>query len=325
MVRRNILLVTLVSLLALLFFGGSANAFPWTNDSQNSTIIVRIQQQTYVNLDPAVLNWVGVNPGSEGNSTHENNGYTAIQIENIGSRNITYIWLNTTYPRIRPEARGTADFYDTGNFVAIARENDRYYFPNRVDYNETRSLVYLKDPAGSRPPNAGNYHYGRFRNGSSEWFWFVDKTGSGPGDDCSETGTNFYIGDVAHTRTSTGSADFSSCDAGLTNAPAANCRSGTLTNDPDYPDWAYADVNVGGALYTVAVNSACNMTMWNHWNKDGPGGHFGSYSEMFWNGTTNGNFTPGNSTVANIKVFIPYGTYEGNIASGQLMVIVSDQ
>ena len=325
MVRINILLVTLVTFLALLFFGGSANALPEVNDSQNSTIQVTIAPQTYINLDPALLNWVGVNPGDEGNSTHEQNGYSGIQIENIGSKNITYIWLNATYPSNRPQATGTAALYDTGNFVAIAKEGGRFYFPNRVDYNETRSLIYLKDPGGARPPDAGTYHYGRFRNASKEWFWFVDSTGSGEGDECNETGTTFYIGDDAHTRTSTGSVDFSACAGALTGAPAGNCRSGTLTNDADNTQWGYADVNVGGAHYTVAVNYACNMTMWNHWNMDGPGAEKGSYAEMFWNGSSNGNFTPGNSTVAEIKVFVPYGTYEGNIASGQLTVIVSDQ
>ena len=76
------------------------------------------------------------------------------------------------------------------------------------------------DPGGNRPPDAGTYHYGRFRNASSEWFWFVDKTGSGDTDECNETGTTFYIGDNAHTRTSTGSVDFSACAGALSSFPS---------------------------------------------------------------------------------------------------------
>lgn len=298
------------------------------NDSQTSTVVVNIADQTYINIDPSDFYWTGVAPGDVGDGTTEVHGYTAIQVENIGSNNISNIWFNATYPSIRPFATGSHAYYDSGNFVVIGREGeDKYYFPNRVDYNESRSLVYLKDPGGNRPPDAGSYHYGRFRNTTKEYFWFVDKTGSAPADYCNETGTTFYLGDAPHTQGDSGSIDFSSCSGNLVSEPGTNvdsCRVGTLTNVELGSPWAWADVRVGTENYTVAVNYACDKTMWIRWNMDAPGARGSKNAEMFWNSSVNGALVPGNSTVANMRVYIPYGVHMGNISSGTITVLAND-
>jgi hypothetical protein len=329
MVRiQMLLLAATLALLAIVSMQTvSAGSMP-VNDSQEANVDVNIARRTWINIDPSDMFWDGVEPGTAGDSTEETHGYYAIQIENIGSINITYIWFNATYERVRPFVTGAPLAYDAGNFVAIAREgSEQFQFPNRVDFNESRSLVYLRDPAGNLPPDAGVYHYGRFRNTSKEYFWFVDKVGSAPTDYCNETGTAFYLGDAPHSRDTSGSVDFSGCSGNLVSTPGTavdSCRLGTLGNDPDNKGWGWADVRVGDENYTVAVNYQCNVTMWSRWNIDAPGGRLGRGTDTFWNGTLHRNFTPGNSTIAEIKVHVPYGVASGNVTTGLLRVLAND-
>lgn len=323
--------IVLVTALALLGFASmqTANANIGYNDSDVANISVNISTQVWINIDPAALSWLGVDPGGVGDNTTEENGYHGIQIENIGSRNITLIWLNNTYPRSSPFATGSAFMYDAGNFVAVGREFEELFFPNRCEYNETRSLIYIRAPNGQMPPNLGQYMYGRFRNTSREYFWMVDFSGGLDPNAC-DGGDTFYLGDDAHTRTGSGSTQFDNCGGNLVTGPVNNdpyeCRLGVLADDPEHTGWAYADVLIGtDENYTIAINQYCNRTFWTKWNLDGPGGRAGMNVQAFWNASMHGNFTPGNSTVANIKVYVPYGVAEGQVTQGYLTVLAREK
>lgn len=323
---RRLILVTAVALLGF-FSMQSANASVEYNDSSSANISVQIATQVWINIDPATLSWTGVNPGGIGDNTTEANGYHGIQIENIGSRNISLIWLNATYPSSRPFVSGHAANYDAGNFVAVAREGEEFFFPNRCEYNESRSLIYLRGPSGRMPPDTGRVSYGRFRNTSWEYFWMVDFTSGANPIQC-DAGDTLYLGDDAHTRTYQGSTQFDSCSGTLVTGPdnngAAECRFGTLATDPEYGTWIYADVLIGNENYTFAINADCNKTFWTKWNIDGPGGRVGRNVNAFWNSSMHGVLTPGNSTVAEIKVYVPYGVAEGQVTQGYLTVLVRD-
>lgn len=280
---------------------------PATQDDEYSTINVSVGERMMIDLTPASFAWSSLDPGSAGSIKQA-------QIENIGSDNITTLWFNVTQPASNPYGTGNNGSYEASNFVWIARETGSYYAVDRLEFNETRSLIYLTDPDGNSPPNATKWVYGRFRNASIEWFWMFDKTGG----TCASH--LFYVGDVGHTETTTGSVDFSSCSGALTNAPGTGCRLGTMT---DAGSWCYADIKIGnqgsGLNYTIAVDDAnLDRVRWSHWNQDLPGS--GTYIETFYSGI----LYPGNSTVANLTVYISYGVSSGQLGQGELYVIASD-
>ncbi|MFH1788333.1 MAG: hypothetical protein ABH834_03020 [Candidatus Altiarchaeota archaeon] len=308
--------------MSLLFLAGSASA---ATDNDTANVTVTISSVTWINVDPNALAWT-VNPGSScgwggpGTSSTSCNestdNYYAVQVENIGSKNITKVWFNSTYPTSNPFAQGAvAD--NSANFVALANESAttvaEYYFINRAEYNETRQLVYITDPEGNIPPHA-NMVYGRFRNASEEYFWIINKTGN-----CNATGATLYVGAIAHTRTVTGKVDFSA---------AGDRTSVTLTGSGQ---WGVGDIDAGPLTgYCVQVNATCNQVFLYKYNMDNPGaGTTCDNARYVWNqaGTTTYNtgwLVPGNSAVMKIKVFVPYGVFEGATTQGTIAVIASD-
>jgi len=307
-------------LVALLVMAAQTVSALQVDDNESATLDITIAAQTWVNIDPEALSWTGVNPGDVGGSTEEANNYYAIQIENIGSNNISHVWFNASNPTTRPFATGSPTNYNAGNFVVLSNETgpENYYFINRLEFNESKTLVYLTDPGGTMPPDSSTYYYGRIRNASKEWFWFVQPTGVPS--ECNGTGVNFWIGGTPHTREATGSVDFSSC-GGTLDSPGSGCGTGTLTKDDDANNWAYADISLGGQKYTIAVYRTCEKVMVSHWNKDAPGAdETGTNAAYFYEGT----LTPGNSVAARIKVFVPYGVAVGSVTQGTINVVVND-
>ena len=307
------ILAAVVFVLGSFLIGFVPNAVA-VNKTDTATIDITVGTLTMVDMNPAEFIWSGINPGTAGVRKQA-------QIENIGSTNFTYIWFNVTQPSNRPFGTGFNSSYNAANFVWIARENStdspdsEYFAVDRLEFNETRSLVYLTDPEGNTPPDHSKFTYGRFRNTSFEYFWFINKT-----DDCD--GATFWVGDVAHRQGVTGTIDFSSCVSGLNNAPGTTCRYGALTDAGN--GWCYADVNIGGRNYTVAVDNTTvgYKVRWFHWNADAPGGrNFRVTNNNQWFSTIT--IYPGNSTVADLKVYVPYGVAKGLLTQGTLTVIVS--
>ena len=298
------------------------------NDTETANISVTISTVTMVNIDPYILTWEGLNPGDIGNATKETTNYFAIQIENIGSNNITHIWFNSSYPSSRPFGTANTTAYDAGNFVVLAKENlseipggatasycadlsnatndgryGRYKYPNRVEYPEVRSLVYLKDDAGNMPPS--NRDYGRFRFANEEYFWMVIN-------DTNCSGKVFHIGNESHTATQSGTVDFSGTDdVEITlSTPSEGWCYGNITG--------HSHLNGYGVLVQNGISGSNRKVQLVWWNKDAlTSGQVGHY---FYEGS---NLVPGQSTAACIKVYIPYGVNEGAVKTGVLTVVVN--
>jgi len=294
------------------------------NDTDTSPVGVSLTSKTLVDITPDSLTWLGMSPGSVGDGTSEVNNYHKIQITNIGTKNITHIWFNATYPKASPFAVGSAKETNSGNYILLSKDTQtkNYYFINRVEYGEPNTLVYLTDPDGNMPPNSTKYLYGRFRNASNEYFWFINK------EDGNCTDNLFYIGDDAHTSVKTGSTDFSNCIAGLNNTPGTgvdSCRMGTLTENNAY---GYSEINIGGQKYCATVSQHCNRTFFSHWNMDYPFNNCGgNHTEFAWN-TSNGSdgdgyLVPGEYFNMSIRIHVPYGIYEGASTKGKLTVLVN--
>ena len=295
-----------------------------TNSTDTATVGVTILNMTMIEIQPTAFVYTGLYPGDVGNASHEAQNFTGFQIENIGSTNITRIWLNTTYPgtlgnaSTRPFGKGLKGEYDAGNFVVISQENaNQYFFVNRVEYNETRSLIYIQlDPGDT-------WYYGRIRNASNEFFWVVNATSG----NCSQTGTEFRLGNLTHTRTQTGTVDFRSTNkCGQAGAGNDCWVRYTLTYDAT-SGWGVAnitlyDVNGNPEKYCLAVHENCDTIMISHWNKDAPGANLCDQQHLdnFWNVSGGDPLYPGNSTVADIQVRIPYGVASGQVKTGYIRV-----
>ncbi len=281
------------------------------NDSDPVVITVNVSTKTMVDVEPYALTWIGVDPGGIGDNNTETLGpnYFAIQIENIGSHNITHVWFNATYPTATPFARGSSAYTDAGNYVALSANVSTnnappsgFWFINRVEYNETTELVYLRDPAGNIPPDNTVYTYGRFRNASKEYFWMID--------DVSPTcnaATYIRLGNISHERSQTGTTNF-------------QIGAFTQVNLNAYGTWAVGSISTGPLTgYEVAVNASCAV-FFSHWNRDAPFDSAGTEAVYAYTGI----LTPGDSFAMAIKLYVPYGIYEGQSGTGTIWAIVND-
>ncbi|RLI92520.1 MAG: hypothetical protein DRO95_02040 [Candidatus Altiarchaeales archaeon] len=299
------------------------------NDSDYALINVNVTTKTMVDVEPHSLTWI-VEPGGVGDNSSEQEGpnYFAIQIENIGSHNITHVWLNATYPTDSPFAVGSAANTDAGNYVVISNDTSTnnppasgFYFINRAEYNETRELVYLRDPAGNMPPDSSTYTYGRFRNNSREYFWFINAVAPR----CNDS-TYIRIGNEAHTRTSTGTTNFQTGGPGnwtefsLTHytCNGINWAVGNITSGP------LASGTLGG--YAVAVTNISDrcVVFFSKWNRDCPFDFPGTNAVYANEVAGRTPLVPGDSFALAIKVYVPYGIYEGPSNQGRIYIIVND-
>ncbi len=306
--------------LCLIFFGilfmNSVSAQLGGNltvdDSESATIQINISSKVMVDITPASFSWSPVDPGGVGDNTTELNGYYAIQIENIGSQNITHVWFNASYPTSNPFGSGSNAYVNAGNFVVLSKNtsSDEFWFINIVEYNTTAELVYVKDPQGNMPPNANKYVYGRYHNSSNEYFWMIDNNTV-----CNVSGTTMYIGNVSHSKTQTGTTNFNS---------TTDVESFTLTN---YEGWGYADITDGPLNgLCVAVKSDCTQVFFSKWNADAPF-HLCSNVNYAYDYNETGTPTylvPGDSFAMKIKVYVPFGIYEGQAQAGTIWAIVNN-
>jgi hypothetical protein len=307
-------------LLLLLFTSNFVSAQSNVTSIDTIQLWVTVSEKTMVDIQPDLLAWQNVPPGSE-TLVSQAVGFPkeAVQIENIGSTNISYIWFNNSYPNNMPFGSGDPSEYDAGNFVIIRRNQSGadWFFPNRVEYNES-TIIYLQLPSPE-----SDWAHGRFRSANKEWFWAVNAS-SGV---CNES--NFRIGKVVHNQSQLGSVDLRACDAGLTATGGNPCREGDLTATTMAPyangEWGWSDLYMGDNTnyenYTVAVYHNCSQqvtAMFYHWNKDAPGAQEGAIHPEYFHATK---LNPGEHIVANVKLRVPYGTAAGNI-TGALTVTV---
>ncbi|MBN2013672.1 MAG: hypothetical protein JW778_00680 [Candidatus Altiarchaeota archaeon] len=280
------------------------------NDSESATITVNISHNVMVDITPAAFSWGAIAPGTEANSTHEASGYFGIQIENVGSANITHVWFNATYPLNNPFGTGNSSAIDAGNFVVLSKNTSAtdYWFINRVEYNTTAELVYLKDPDGNMPPNDNKYIYGRFHKAGDEYFWMINNNTN-----CTTGGTNIYIGNTSHSKTQTGTTNFQTGDV----------ESFGLTALPDY-SFAYADITDGPLDgLCVAVDFTCTRVFFSRWNADSPFHLCANVNYAYDYNVEGTPLVPGDSFAMGIKAYVPYGIYEGS-SSGKITAIVND-
>ncbi len=288
---NNIWYTLIVLFVITIIFGSSymittASGASAANDT--ITIAINVSEKTMVDINPNSLTWnaSGIFPGSVADNNSETNNYGNVWIENIGSMNITKIWFNNSYPSQNPFGSGNPALYDPANFVFIANtSSSSFYYINRVEYRETDSM-YIRLPGGEGASDSNNL-FGRFRNNSYEYFFFVQGQYA---NNCT-AGTLRYS-TSPHTLTGTGDADLSDNTGYVLQSLSSN--------------WSITNVTFGTEQYCFASSDDCTKAMFHRWNADAPGAGTGLCSNIpgyFQNSS----LVPGNVSKAWIKAAIPYG------------------
>ncbi len=300
--------------------------------TDNTTIDISVAGQTWIDITPEELSWVNANPASipDCDSTlsycfDAANGDSGlprygVEIENIGSKNISLIWLNNTFESSNPYATGQNNAYDAANFVAVAQRGtanshgpigrESYYFVNRVEYNQSKWPIYLKLPTGT-------VSQGRFRDANYEWFWALVPGASGK---CNDSDAHMYFSDTSditkiHNESQTGDTDLTDDASNAVTGGVFGIQERTFKT----PE---GDMN-----YTVLISPDCKYVVFDHWNPDFANIGFSAndaYTKYIWNSTSSGNFTPGNLTEIYVQVRISYGVAQGALKQGYLTVIASN-
>jgi hypothetical protein len=188
----------------------SSGAAQVENDTETD-ITVTVDARTAIDVSPESLDFGSMVPGES--KTDTVGDFSALEIENVGSTNLTNIQFNTSTPDSNPFGTGVGSNHDVGNFVQIAPQEDNmagipdtnaYKFVTRKEFNESNDLSYVFAEDG--------WDYGRFRVEGQELFWAVNTdTSVSSSGGCSTTGSDdFRVGVNAHNRTTTGSTDFTS-------------------------------------------------------------------------------------------------------------------
>ncbi len=306
-----LILLTGLALLALL---QGVSAQSGVNETKSGNVTVTVAAVTMVDLNPNNLNYTA-NPGeacgrdiSNGACNETINNYFAIQVENIGSWNVTKIWFNVSQESQSPFGVGAPTYVDPGNFIALStnESTDDFFFVDRKEYKSIRNIVYLRDPDGNMPANLTKYNYGSMHNASSEYFYMIQNSPGG----CNSSGIGYIrIGVTPHTTTQIGSTDFST--GASSNYIQYNLTSMTSNG------YAVAVGNIStGPLagYGVSVENQTCAVRFAKWNKDFP------WDTTMANYSFNGVLTPGDSLAKKIGIMVPWGIYSST-KTGQLTAI----
>lgn len=332
--ERTIFGIFGVVAIALLLLGGGFPTGNAINATDNATIMVTLNTKTMIDISPNNMSFGLMDPGTRSvNYTNIELGAsskTAFQLENIGSSNITYMWLNVTQPTSRPFATGNSANYDAANFVAASINQspdgsaialNTMSFIDRIEYNESRELVYLNVPSNTQT-------YGRLRSGFNEFFWvlFGDTTLCNASSDVG--GLDFRIGLSPHNQTQTGTIDFV---GGVEDTNWDTVNLAAMYDSGVNANWSY-NTNGAGVIsldtpnsrYCVASFIDCSKIRLFRWNSDAPGAGTCGLDGAYAYNSTNNPLYPGDSMAMNIEVRVPFGTAMGAIKTGYLTVIAQN-
>ncbi len=324
--RKLVSILGIVVIAAALFANVDIPSGTAINVTDNATISITLNTKTMIDISPDNMSFGVADPGTR-IANYTNNELTGIsktgfQLENIGSTNITNLWLNVTQPTVRPFATGDSGKYDAANFIAAeinvspdggAITQNAMSFIDRLEYNETRELVYLNLPADTKS-------YGRLRSGHNEYFWALTTAGT----DCngSANAVTFTIGTSPHNQTQTGTID-------LTSASVDTAVLGGMYESGYNANWTYStngagviSVDTPSSDYCVAAYIDCSKVRIFRWNADAPGaGTCGLSGNAYTYNSTSTELLPGDSMAMNIEMRVPFGTALGDVKTGYLTVV----
>lgn len=285
------------------------------NATSTADVVVNINNKTIVDVTPQGMNWGAHDPGTvvtQYTDTAEGLTLSQIEIENLGSTDITHIWFNVTQPSTNPFGTGDVNNYDPANWLMLKKTSDsNYWFVDRVEYNSSTQYIYLNTPTNT-------VAIGKIRDANREYFWVLNLSDTTNVYCNGTTGitATLVVGKNAHNETDTGTID-------LVNG---QYTVGTIASTSD-PNWGIIDglaIGEDGTQYCVATYYDCTKIRLYRWNADAPGAAgctaFGA-DGLTINGATT--LYPGGAIVADVQLHIPYGVPDGTLPTGKLYVIAS--
>ena len=340
--------ILLGSLVLALAVGMTTTTVAQVSDDadQNTDVDVSISDNTGLDVRPVSFTYSAVNPGTKSTST--SSGTSAIEIENIGSNNISDLWMGSSKPVDDPFGTGVAGEYDAGNFLQVnTTKVDRQptgvtNFPHpqyvsRVEYVEP-APTFLQLPAPSDVGTGNNDRLvGRFRAADQWWFFAIYyDTSSTQGDNaCGESqGTDdgrVLIGNDAHDAATTGTIDFTDRSNvemhginNISDSDAYGVLNDTITLDPDsetrdYTMLTYCDTSLDGTSHIQRVSydiDAKNPAT------GGNTGEIGTGAATYLLSTSNSDdmLKPGQHFPMDLRIEVPEGVAEGSVSTGTLTV-----
>ena len=256
-------------------------------DTDTATFDVTVSSIVMIDIQPNSTSWTAY----PGNTTPA----VDFSLVNIGSSNITSIYLTATEPSSMPFGTTTATNWDAGNFLEVSNDTGTtYYFVNRVEFNESDWPDYLTLPSNAKA-------VGRFRIADNEYFWALE---SGLVN-CSN-GT-IYIGTTPHTPSDSG-------DTNLTDNSHTLQQDGSLTH-------GLVDAKIGNQWYCIVVDADCTKVRMVKWNiqYDEDAGKCTNDGYVY-----TGTLLPGESFEIKVRARIPLGVASGDVTTGTLTVTASD-
>lgn len=318
------------------------------DDYEIVDIAVTISSQFTLDVKPYDITFSATAPGGTASTFTDDisgvSGQSKLQIRNIGSTNITSIWVNASSPGTSmtdsPFGSGAADNYDPANMFAMTKIDPNathspastdYFFPNRREYaqavfdedgnlQEGQVIPFLNASAVAAYDNMS---YGRFHFGDQEWFWSVVQTSAPAGGDCSTASTDFIITKEAHNATDIGDVDIYKAAAGSSACQNAdNCQIFDLSADGEVKlTGGNTPSEING--YNIVVSDDCQYVDFIYWNApevniianyflDGDGtDDITAYGGKNWD-----RLTPGEELSTHVLLKIPLGTVSGSISGG---------
>jgi len=291
---------------ALAFVGSEKTAEAYNvNATSTAAVTVTISSKTIVDVTPQTMDFGTANPGSTV-TQYTDGGVTLsqIQVENLGSTNLTYIWLNVTQPSSNPFGTGLTSNYDPANWLVVKNTSQTdYAFIDRVEFNATTDIIYLNLDANSRTKG----WFGRIRDANHEYFWQINGTASY----CNTTGNTLVVGQTAHNETQTGTIDLVNGNVYISSIAASGDA-----------NWGITNTTIEGVQYCVATSADCTKLRLYRWNPDAPGAASCpalTQAEMTIN---NGQTVyPGGSVIVDVQLHVPYGVPQGTMPQGTLTVV----
>ncbi len=301
-----------------------------TMSGDEAQILVTINGKTIIDITPEIMNFGLLDPGSIGNVYNVTDGtnndiqLSQYEIENLGSTNITQIWLNVTQPTQNPFGTGISAYYDPGNWIAVnvswikttsgvPTYDNSISYVDRIEFNESKELVYLNTPLNT-------VSYGRLRFANKEYFWAINTTAA----NCLATTTTpvfLVLGNPnePHNVTDTG-------DINLVDGDEVVLRYTGNDGTYSYPETALKNYPVTGEEYVPLIAGDCSHVRLVKWNKDAlPAGVenlLSNYGYVFNTTDSTQGLLPGQAIAMNIEMRVPYGVVQGSY-TGYLTVVAS--
>ncbi len=292
---------------------GKVDAYD-VNATSSADIVVNINNKTIVDVTPQGMNWGAHDPGTvvtQYSDTVDGVVLSQIEIENLGSTDITYVWLNVTQPTSNPFGTGNVNNYNPGNWLMVKNASyTNYWFVDRIEFNSSVDYIYLNKPANT-------VSFGKIRDANREYFWAINVSGAYTY--CNGTTgvtAQLVVGKNAHNVTNTGTIDL----------VGGQYTMATIAASGD-PNWGIIDglaIGEDGTPYCIAVSYDCSKFRLFRWNADAPGASvctsFGSDGLTLNGGNP---IYPGGAIVADVQLHIPYGVPDGALPTGYLYVVAS--